>query len=79
MGAPEDDPPPGGPRFYTMAETAKILRISARTVRRRIKNGRIFPVPLGGRLIRISADEIARLAAGEPLLDPPTEEEEEEE
>jgi excisionase family DNA binding protein len=79
MGAPEDDPPSAAPRFFTIAETAKILRFSARTVRRRIKSGGIVTVPLGGRLVRISADEIARLAAGEPLPEPPTEKEVEEE
>jgi hypothetical protein len=43
------------------------LRMSEKSVRRRIKAGVIRTAPTGGRLVRISSDELLRLAAGDPL------------
>jgi excisionase family DNA binding protein len=40
-------------RLYSVTETAEILNVSERTVRRMIENGRLRHVPVG-RLIRIA-------------------------
>ena len=56
---------PGHPlpdaRFLTVRAVAALLRCSEKTVRRRLKDGRLRAVPLGGRLVRIAAAELARL------------------
>ena len=56
--------------LLTIGEVAAKLRMSEKSVRRRIKAGVIRIVPTGGRLVRISSDELARLAAGDPLVAP---------
>ena len=50
------------PRFLMIAEVASALRVNPRTVRRRIKAGTISKVPMEGRLVRVSSDELERLA-----------------
>jgi excisionase family DNA binding protein len=52
--------------LLTINEVAAALRVSEKTVQRRIKDGTIRPVQMGGRLVRISSDELARLIAGDP-------------
>jgi excisionase family DNA binding protein len=54
------------PALLTISEVAAALRVSEKTVRRRIKDGTIRTVPMGGRLVRILSDELARLVAGDP-------------
>lgn len=56
--------------MLTVAETAVRLNVSEKTVRRRIKDGTIRVARIGGRLLRISLEELARLAAGEPEKPP---------
>jgi excisionase family DNA binding protein len=58
------------PVLLTIDEVAARLRMSAKSVRRRIKDGVIRAAPTGGRLVRISSDEVLRLTAGGPLLEP---------
>jgi excisionase family DNA binding protein len=53
--------------LLTIDEVATRLNISTRSVRRRIKTGLIRKASLGGRMVRISFDEVQRLAAGTPL------------
>ena len=65
----EPDPRPE-PVLLTIAEVAATLRMSEKSVQRRIKAGVIRTAPTGGRLVRISSDELRRLAAGEPLEAP---------
>jgi excisionase family DNA binding protein len=55
------------PVLLTIAEVAAALRISEKSVRRRIKAGVIRKASLGGRAVRISPDELQRLIAGTPL------------
>lgn len=50
--------------FLTIAEAAECLDVSARTIRRRIKDGSIRKSPLAGRAVRIPATELERLAYG---------------
>jgi excisionase family DNA binding protein len=50
------------PVFYTVAEVSSQCKVSERTVRRWIKAGTLSKVPLPGRLVRISSDELRRLA-----------------
>lgn len=64
----QDEAPPE-PTLYTVEEVAARLRMSTKTVRRRIKDGTIRTVPMGGRLVRISSDELRRLLSG-PALEP---------
>ncbi len=52
--------------FHTVEDVAQALHISTKTVRRRIKEGAIRKVPLGGRLVRISSGELRRLATAAP-------------
>jgi excisionase family DNA binding protein len=66
MTDPEAPPEPG---LHTVAEVAARLKVSTKTVRRRIKDGTIRTVPIGGRLLRISSDELRRLISG-PSLEP---------
>jgi excisionase family DNA binding protein len=54
-----------GERFLTVRAVAVLLRCSEKTVRRRLKDGRLRAVPLGGRLVRIAAAELARLEGAE--------------
>jgi excisionase family DNA binding protein len=63
------DPRPA-PVLLTIGEVAAKLRMSEKSVRRRIKAGVIRTAPTGGRLVRISSDELLRLAAGDPLEAP---------
>lgn len=49
---------------YTVEEAAAVLRVSSKTVRRRIKTGEIRLLPIGGRLVRISAAELHRILSG---------------
>jgi hypothetical protein len=53
--------------LLTIAEVAAALRMSEKSVQRRIKGAVICTAPTGGRLVRISSDELRRLAACEPL------------
>jgi len=64
-----DPEAPPEPTLHTVEEVAARLRVSAKTVRRRIKDGTIRSVPIGGRLVRISPDELRRLPSG-PALEP---------
>lgn len=64
---PESRP---APVLLTIGEVAAKLRMSEKSVRRRIKAGVIRTAPTGGRLVRISSDELLRLAAGDPLEAP---------
>jgi excisionase family DNA binding protein len=48
--------------FFTIEEVAKALKVDPRTVRRRIRDGTIRKVLMPGRLVRISSEELARLA-----------------
>ncbi|MDO8941659.1 MAG: helix-turn-helix domain-containing protein [Desulfobacterales bacterium] len=70
MGAPNDDgnrslaDDIGTMEVYTVEETAAVLRVSSKTVRRRIKAGEIRLLPIGGRLVRISAAELRRILSG---------------
>lgn len=62
----EPPEPCPGPVLLTIAEVAAALRMSEKSIRRRIRDGVIRTAPTGGRLVRISSDELRRLAAGEP-------------
>jgi excisionase family DNA binding protein len=66
----EEAEPRPEPVLLTIAEVAAALRMSEKSVQRRIKAGVIRTAPTGGRLVRISSDELRRLAAGEPLEAP---------
>ena len=55
--------------LHTVEEVAARLRVSTKTVRRRIKDGTIRTLPVGGRLVRISSNELRRLVS-EPALEP---------
>lgn len=48
------------PILLTIAEVAVELRMSQKSVRRRIKKGVIRKAPIGGRLVRISSEELRR-------------------
>lgn len=50
-----------GPRLYTVAQVARLLQVSERTVQRRIKDGFLCKVPMPGRLVRISHEELEKL------------------
>ena len=58
---------PTAPSLFTIGEVAAWLRVDERTVRRRIKDGSIRKVPLGGRAVRISSEEMARLTGDDRL------------
>jgi excisionase family DNA binding protein len=66
--APEPRP---GPVLLTIAEVAAALRISEKSVQRRIKDGIIRKAQLGGRSVRISSEELQRLIAGTPPEEAP--------
>jgi excisionase family DNA binding protein len=55
------------PILLTIAEVAAELRMSQKSVRRRIKHGVIRKAPTGGRLVRISSEELRRLGATAPF------------
>jgi excisionase family DNA binding protein len=67
----EEPEPRPAPVLLTIAEVAVALRMSEKSVRRRIKAGVIRTAPSGGRLVRISSDELLRLIAGTPLEEAP--------
>ena len=48
--------------LLTIAEVAQHFRMSERSVRRRIKDGTIRKIHQPGRLVRISLDELNRIA-----------------
>jgi excisionase family DNA binding protein len=50
------------PVLMTIGEVAAALRVSEKTVQRRIRDGTIRTVAMGGRLVRISSDELLRLS-----------------
>lgn len=45
-------------KFYTVKETAEILRFTPLTIYRWLKKGKIHGIKLGGRQYRINKDEI---------------------
>jgi excisionase family DNA binding protein len=52
------------PVLLTIGEVAARLHMSQKSVQRRIKDGVIHKAPTGGRLVRISSDELLRLVTG---------------
>lgn len=50
-------------RFLTVEEAAQRIRVSAVTVRRRIRSGRLRAFR-NGRLVRIREDELVRMSTG---------------
>ena len=54
-------------RLVSIAETAEILGISAKTVRRRIATGELDAVRLGRRIIRIKTESIDRMIDAHPV------------
>jgi excisionase family DNA binding protein len=66
----EPPEPRPAPVLLTIGEVAAALRMSEKSVRRRIKNGVIRTAPISGRLVRISSDELRRLAVGAPPVMP---------
>ena len=68
-GTDEPEPSPE-PALLTIPKVAAWLGTSEKTVRRRIKEGVIRTVPMGGRLVRIAPDEVRRLARGDPAPEP---------
>jgi excisionase family DNA binding protein len=62
-----EEPDQPAPVLLTIAEVAAALRMSEKSVRRRIKDGTIRKASLGGRAVRISPDELRRVTAGTPL------------
>ena len=70
IAATDERDQPSAPVLLTIGEVAARLRMSEKSVRRRIKDGVIRVAPTGGRLVRISADEVRRLTVGGPLLEP---------
>jgi excisionase family DNA binding protein len=65
-----DEPDQSAPALLTIGEVAARLRMSEKSIRRRIKDGVIRVAPTGGRLVRISSDEVFRLTVGGPSLEP---------
>jgi excisionase family DNA binding protein len=53
----------GPPVFHTVGQVARALGVSPKTVQRRIRDGVIRKVAMGGRLVRIPSSELRRLAA----------------
>jgi excisionase family DNA binding protein len=69
VGTDEPDQLPT-PCLLTIDEVAARLRMSAKSIRRRIKDGVIRAAPTGGRLVRISSNELLRLTTGDPPWEP---------
>jgi excisionase family DNA binding protein len=65
ISAEQPDPPPS-PTLLSIAEVAVALRMSEKSVQRQIKSGVIRTAATGGRLVRISSEELRRLVAGTP-------------
>ncbi len=63
----QDPEAPPAPTLHTVDEVAARLRVSTKTIQRRIKDGTIRTVPIGGRLVRISSGELRRLLSGSAL------------
>jgi excisionase family DNA binding protein len=65
------DPPGAGTAaplsFHAVEDVARTLGVSPRTIHRRIRDGVIRKVAMGGRLVRISSAELRRLAADAPF------------
>jgi excisionase family DNA binding protein len=61
----EESAPCPAPGLLTIGEVAAALRVSQKTVQRRIKDGSIRKVVMGGRSVRIPSDELVRLARQE--------------
>jgi excisionase family DNA binding protein len=61
-----DSPAADGPviagRFLSVPEVAAILGVSEKTVRRRLRTGLLRKAALGGRIVRVPAAELVRLA-----------------
>ena len=57
----ETETPTEIPRLYTLQETAKILKVTVKSVYDFIKEGKLELIKLGGRTSRISGDDIHRL------------------
>jgi excisionase family DNA binding protein len=53
------------PGLLTIGEVAAALRVSQKTVQRRISDGTIRKVAMGGRSVRIPSDELLRLSRQE--------------
>jgi excisionase family DNA binding protein len=68
---PEAADRPPEPTLLTLHEVAAALGMSIKSVQRRVKSGVIRKAPIGGRLVRISSDELRRLAGGDLILDRP--------
>jgi|ERR1700760_1361746 excisionase family DNA binding protein len=69
LGTDERDRRPEA-ALLTVTEVAALLRMSEKSIRRRIKDGLIRVAPTGGRLVRISSNELLRLTAGDPPPEP---------
>ena len=55
------------PVFHTVEAVARAFGVSPRTIHRRIRDGVIRKVAMGGRLVRISSAELRRLAVDAPF------------
>jgi excisionase family DNA binding protein len=62
---PAAEAPVTAARFLTVPEVAAILGVSEKTVQRRLRAGLLRQAPLGGRIVRVPAAELARLAGTE--------------
>ena len=49
-------------QFYSIAETAEILDVDVRTVKRMIKDGKLPALKLGPRITRINKEDIPTFA-----------------
>lgn len=54
-------------RLVSIAQTAEILGVSAKTVRRRIAEGELDAVRIGRRTIRIKTESIDRMIDSHPV------------
>jgi excisionase family DNA binding protein len=55
-------------RLVSIADTAEILGVSAKTVRRRIASGELDAVRLGRRTIRVKTESIDRMIDAHPVI-----------